>query len=371
MGTKVEHYCPSTPLSSKPDPTNEPGSSPLVSSSQQRQQQPQSRDLSDLMAEIREQTWAWNGVKRNLARWAAENEGKSITKGEVTISSSTKSASGVDAPSGYHFITLKQGSTTIELLVHDASGDIRRDSMFVNGGKMKDFTTKVTETFGKLKVMVDAMKNPAVPEQQNNPENTLATNTPGSSTPGNTPVTQSRFEKLKGLLNDDKVVASILAEVREHKPEVLADIASKVSINSKPEEKAIAGMISAFGDLARLPALNSGSFSKLGADVEQVMKKLPDMTPDQRKPYFNQWLNAMDDYLRVYDDRHIVIEDDNGKQFLLGETVQVVPAPQKLQGLYRIPDNENGRIVSFLAVRAMIIGSYNPTEILGFTSQCR
>jgi hypothetical protein len=333
-----------------------------------QEEQPQSPvvESRDAMTAIRERNWAWNGVKRDLAKWAAENEGKSMTKGDVTISSSKKNTAGVDAQAGYHFITLKQGDTTIELLVHDASGDIRWDGVTVNGVKVKDFSSEVGETKGKLKAMIDSMKTPAAPAQQNNSDNN-----PGND-PQNSPTSQNPRDKLKAKLDDGQFVNKILAEVGATKLDALADLASRASKDSKPEEKAIALMTTAFArDLAGSPAFKGGSFSKLGANVEEVMKNFDKLSPTDRKNYYSQWLNAMDDYLRVTNDGHIVIEDDNGKQFMLGEKGGVVPVPKKLEGLIRIPDSESGRMVSFLAVRAMITGHYNTADISGFTAQAK
>lgn len=350
-------------VSPEPDPVTVPGSDTTTLVSQQQQpppQQPQQPESRDVMAEVREQNWAWNGVKRDLAKWAAGNEGKSMTKGDVTISSSTKNSSGVDAQPGYHHITFKKGDTTIELLVHDASGDIRKDAMVVNGVKVKDFSSEVGETLGKLKGMIDAMKAPVAPVQQN--------------TLGNNPAPSTSHDRLKEVLSNNEFMSKFLAEVGGKQPEVLADIASKVTNQSKPEEKVLAMTITAFArDLSGHPVFESGSFSKLGSDVKQVTEKFNELSPAQRKQHLGQWLNAMADYLRVTSDGHLVIEDDKGRQFMMGEdgTVVAVPQDKKLQGLMRIPDNDNGRIVSFLAVRARIVGSYNPQEILGFLSQGR
>jgi hypothetical protein len=342
-----------------------PGSTPGPENNQDVIAQPSVVERDDIMAEIREQTWAWNGVKRDLAKWAAENEGKSMTQGDVTISSSTKSSSGADARPGYHYITLKEGSTTIELLVHDASGDIARDAMSVNGVKVNVFSKEVGDTLGKLKIMIDAMKAPAAPAAPANP------NTPNGNGNGNQD-TLTLADRLKEALNNEQFMTGFLALVQENELEGLAGIASNVSMDSTREEKVLVLTIQSFvRDLSGSLRFRDGSFSKFGPDLEQVVQSFDKLDPEERKDYYSQWLNAMDDYLRVTADGRIVVEDDNGKQFLIGHTGGVFPLSEKLEGLQKVPDNENGRVVSFLAARALIVGHYNPAEVLGFFTQGR
>ena len=114
---------------------------------------------------------------------------------------------------------------------------------------------------------------------------------------------------------------------------------------------------------------SSARFSMLGQDVGSVTDNFKSLSSEQRKPHFNKWLDAMHEYLRVSNDGQIVIQDDNEKQYLIVENGYVTSPQKKLEGLRKIPENPNGRVAAFLAVRAMLGGRYNRTEILGFMGQ--
>ena len=178
-----------------------------------------------------------------------------------------------------------------------------------------------------------------------------------------------RYQKLLDKLDDTQ----FLGMVCDNKFEVLVDIASRASSDSLVEEKALAMAGMTFArQLAISQRFNSdgqANFLKLGPDVEEVAQRFHELTLEQRKQYFRQWLSAIGDYLRISADGYVVVQDDKGRQFLIDETASVVPIEQKLDGLQRIPNTENGRMASFLALRAVLGGKYHSTEILGFTSQ--
>jgi hypothetical protein len=305
------------------------------------------------LAEIIKRNQAWNSMKVGIATWAAQNEGQSTVIDGVEVSSSKTSLNqGKQAPPAFHYVTLKSGDNSIELLVHDISGDINRQAGCLVNGALVDFDSR---GFSSLQQMLPNM-NRVDSNQPAKGESDVYSDKPIENNK------QAEYDsyRRKVIQNIENPDFSLLVTSKDSRS--LASIANNVKVDSPQAEKTLFVALTSFATtLATSPRFNHdgrSSYNRLG-NVTEILQGFDTLPPAEREQSLLKWLDAINEYVFIDQNNHFMVRDDNGRQYVILEdgTVQFVGADNLK--VMTLPRRNQDRFVSFLGLKALLGGEYS------------
>jgi hypothetical protein len=335
------------------------------------------------LEDIRNEKFAWDGVKKEIAQWA-RTDGESVQRGSVIMTAATQSENGQTAEPGYHYVRFERDGQNLEILVHGRSGDMRSDQFILNGKEISkdEYSPEVfDEAMAELKTCVDEMENsvtseapkaaeneeePKAVEKKEKPKVVEKTENPEVIVPEkeNNSDFQEQNERLINKLYD----SNFLYFVENNSYEKLGKIGGAVDSSSPPEEIALVKSTYAYAaelGLSERFADERGvnNFSQLGENIADVGSTYENLSSNERAQHLEKWLKSMQEYIQISDDGRVVVEDDRGTQFLIEQDGSSKVLTEPIGDLNRIPSGVGGQALTFMAVRAVIGGAYEPNDL--------